>query len=669
MIKLYHSQQPIWWNTGNEIKPNQAALNKIQFEEATNFNVSWISETEINVIVPTNQTTTLIKITDDNSTPRDKYFYLVEVLNRTTENHECIYELDIWLTYLLPDLKTRQSIRTIRTLDVNTLKPTINIEPVGVPTGDIGMELYGFQPVIEEGLRRDNTSKETTIADQKPIPGITTNIYYVFKAKTPTNKPDVNFFKWPKYLDKIPNYILVPLLNIQGYGITKDYNIHYGNDPKSQPSTGDVLNSYNNIQVLVNHNSDFGAQGLGEFIGIWVGPNYFRIKDKGIEVMQKNFGEGWNAAGPIASGIATVFTTDILVDFYQNKNFTVINPTQGSKGAFLALRIDSMPLSMRPLKDIVNKNIFLKGLRYQENQDNHLILSANSISFNECFNYTNGVETTTINISVPVAYDPYYDMLNQQKHTLNTSLALAGVNSAIQGISALTGLVPPVPRTRTSTRTETRDYQGPMYKTGVDKFRITKPGKRGGEKNMGWKTTNHMMKPKVQKLSKITNYSSTVSGGFGFGNVISGAMGVVNAGIQFFSTLVQQQAYRADLRTKISAAVLNVNDKYVSWYKIASQITAPTSSQANLNTFIDNLSYEVFSGPITEPGIDYKFYGVDSQPQNISITDNLEAYLQIDNNTSLSLQNDWGNVYTPIIKEAMLTLLEQGIRITGDKIK
>lgn len=62
--------------------------------------------------------------------------------------------------------------------------------------------------------------------------------------------------------------------------------------------------------------------------------------------------------------------------------------------------------------------------------------------------------------------------------------------------------------------------------------------------------------------------------------------------------------------------------------------------EADTNTFIRNLSYEVFSGPETEPGIDYKFYGVDSQPQTISITDNLEAYLQIDNNTSLSLQND-----------------------------
>ena len=670
MIKLYHSQQPIWWNTGNEIKPNQAALNKIQFEEATNFNVSWISETEINVIVPTNQTTTLIKIVDDSSTPTDKYFYLVEVLNRTTENHECIYELDVWLTYLLPDLKRRQTIRTIRTLDVNTLKPTINIEPVGVPTGDIEGSRVPFIPVIENGLKRDDTLKETTVEDQKPYAGITTNIYYVFKAKIPTNRPSENFVKVKKYLDKIPNYVLVPLLNIQGYGITKDYNIHYGNQSTAQPSTGDVLNSYNNIQVLVNHNTDFGAQGLGEFIGIWIGPNYFRIKDKGIEVMQNNFGEGWNAAGPIASGIATVFTTDILVDFYKNTNFTVINPTQGSKGAFLALRVDSMPLSMTPLSNNFDKTWFLKGWRYQENQDNHLILNADSIAFNESFNYTNGVETTSININVPVAYDAYYDMLNQQKNTLNTSLALAGVNSAIQGISALTGLVPPTPRTRTSTKTETRDYQAPMYTTGVDKTRITERGSRGGMKHMGWKTTKTMQKPKVQKLSKTTNYISTVMGGFGAGNIISGAMGVVNAGIQFFSTLMQQQAYRQDLRTKISAAVLNVNDKYVSWYKIAKQFQSIINTNGvNLYEFIKLLSYEIFSGPTTEPGIDYKFYGVDSQPQNISITDNLEAYLQIDNNTSLSLQNDWGNVYTPTIKEAMLTLLEQGIRITGDKIK
>lgn len=70
--------------------------------------------------------------------------------------------------------------------------------------------------------------------------------------------------------------------------------------------------------------------------------------------------------------------------------------------------------------------------------------------------------------------------------------------------------------------------------------------------------------PSIQKLSKTTNYSSTTSGSVGLGNVFSGVMGAVGAGIQFASTLAQQEAYRADLRTKISAAVLNVNDKYVA---------------------------------------------------------------------------------------------------------
>ena len=668
MIKLYHSQQPIWWNTGNEIKPNQAALNKIQFEEATNFNVSWISETEINVIVPTNQTTTLIKIVDDSSTPTDKYFYLVEVLNRTTENHECIYELDVWLTYLLPDLKRRQTIRTIRTLDVNTLKPTINIEPVGVPTGDIGVERIQFNPIIEKNLSRDDTTKTHPKEDQRPISGITTNIYYVFKAKAVPKSLINDLAALIEYSTKIPNYILVPLLNISGYGFTKSYNVHYAsNNPELVK--GDVLNGYDNIQTLINHNSDFLNQGVGEFLGMWVGPNYFRIVDKGIRVVQNNFGNAWkNVSG---SALFAVASQDILVDDGDRNKFLVYNKSQGNRGTFLALRVDSLPLKMRPLSTVLNKSTFLKGLRYQENQDNHLITAADSIAFNESFNYSNGVETTTININVPIAYDGYYDMLNQQRHTLNTSLALAGVNSAVQGLGALTGLIPPEPRTRNSTKTETRDYQAPMYTTGVDKTRITERGPRGGMKHMGWKTAKTMQKPKVQKLSKTTNYSSTVKGGFAYGGMFSGALGVVNAGIQFATTLAQQQAYRADLRTKISAAVLNVNDKYVNWYKIAEQmyITGKPVVNGNLDQFIRSLSYEVFSGPATEPGIDYKFYGVDSQPQNISITDNLEAYLQIDNNTALSLQNDWGNVYTPIIKEAMLTLLEQGIRITGDVIK
>ena len=181
--------------------------------------------------------------------------------------------------------------------------------------------------------------------------------------------------------------------------------------------------------------------------------------------------------------------------------------------------------------------------------------------------------------------------------------------------------------------------------------------------------------PPVQKLSQTRNYSRTIEGATGLREMSGAANGIISAGMQFASTLANQEAYRADLRTKMSAAVLNANDKYVSWYKIATKIAPITnvsgSGVGGINTaqFIRLLSYEVLSGPETEPGISYTFYGVPSQPQIISGWETGEAYIQIDENTSLKLQNDWGSFYTPIIKEAMLTLLTNGIRISGGKIK
>jgi len=60
----------------------------------------------------------------------------------------------------------------------------------------------------------------------------------------------------------------------------------------------------------------------------------------------------------------------------------------------------------------------------------------------------------------------------------------------------------------------------------------------------------------------------------------------------------------------------------------------------DINTIIDLLSYEFLYGPEVEPGISYKFYGVESQPTTIAtFDDRAEYYIQIDENTSISLQN------------------------------
>lgn len=665
MIKLYHLNGPIWWNTGNEVKPNKAAIDALQFIECDNFNISWESETTIRVIVPTNQISGMIKITDDSQQPTDKYFYLLEVLDRTTVNHECIYELDIWTTYLdcgmtwLPE-----TTKTIRTLDVNTVGPNINIEPVGVPTGNIAVEKVSFTPSIEESLERTYI-EEPTIANQQLYPGITTNIYYVFKAKQPTNYSTSIIWRGQKHSSKVPNYILVPLLNLEGYGFTKTYDIDYRSYAPLEKKRADILNSQTNINVLINRNADFGVQGLGEFVGVWVGPNYFRLKEKGTPIIQFDFGQAW-----IQNKVdkPTAWTEDILVDYNNSAGWSLSNSHQLGKGSFLALRVDSMPLSMTPLN--LDRTLLLRGLRYQENQDNHLTINANSVNFNQAFNYTNGVETTSIDIQVPIAYDNYYNLLAAQRQTMNTSLALSGVNAIVQGAASSLGFIPPAPSTTLKTYNETKDYFQAHLKTGNSKKRITQKGPRGGLITMGWEDKISYRKPKSQKQNKTGSISTIHNAGFGLSNILGGVPGLVNAGIQFISTLANQQAYRADLRTKLSATVLNGNDKYVSWYKIAQQFQPITdTTQDTTDTFIQKLSVEILSGPETDPGISYKFYGVDCQPQLIDIQSNTEAYLQVDENTALEAQNMWGAHFTPIIKEAMLSLITNGVRITRRRIK
>ena len=674
MAKIYYSTQPVWWNTGNEIKPNRAAFNKFTFTEANNFNISWIDEMTVSVIVPNNNVCTLLKI-EDNIDNITKYFYLLEVVNRTSVNQECVYELDVWLTYLLPyleEVKNIKNIQTIRTLDVTTLKPTINVEPVGVPTGNIISKQ--FKPILPNNPDLDifrGVGKETNYNDRVvPIPGVTTNIYYVFKSKNVAASLNSNVWGQTvmQYIEPVlPNYILVPVLDIGALGLGKTYNYKYMASTTSGVTSGTdnftILNSHYNLNELVRVVNDFGNNGLGEFLGVWIGPNFFRFKSSGIKYPCVFTGN--NLSGKV------YLTSDIIFD---PSNINHKFNRYGSSGwcTFLALRVSSLPLELSPLLNQYEYNNLLTGLKYQENSDSNIVANASGVSFNNSFSYSNGLQTTTINISMPVAVDSYYNLLAAQRNTLNTSLALAGVNSAVQGLGALVGLVPPKPTTRTSSITETRDYIPPAQELSVLKERLTQKGPRGGIHHLGWETNKTFSSPKVKKLTKTRDFTSTVTGGFGARDVAAGVTGLVRAGVQFASTLAQQKAYRADLRISTSSAVLNENDRYLNWYKIASSFKGLTKAQTDNKTgaqIKSLMNVEFLSGPEIAPGIGYTFYGVDSQPQNVTISDNMETYLQIHDNLALHLQNDWGIKYTPTIKEAMLSLLSNGIRITGDVIK
>lgn len=680
MAKIYYSTQPVWWNTGNEIKPNRAAFNKFTFTQADNFNISWVDEMTIEVIVPNQNLCTLIKI-EDNIDNITKYFYLLEVVNRTSVNQECVYELDVWLTYLLPYLESTKStntIKSIRTLNVGDLEPTINIEPIGVPTGRITTKRYktNIANNPDANIFRLN-GKETSYFDQVvPRPGVSTNIYYVFKSK-PTDGFSTLISHFYQNTEQIlPNYVLVPVLDIGplGFGITENYDSFSPaggqlggmvNTPKQ--AVHQVLNSAYNLNELVRVVADFGGfNGLGDFLGVWVGPNFFRFKTSGIKVLRQ----------------MEISFTSKLYDVYNTTNIMFRPNDQRHKfksyGAstewctFLALRVSSIPLELEPLLFKSQYDDLLKGMRYQENTDSNIVVNATGVSFNNSFSYSNGLQTTTINIALPVAHDTYYNLLAAQRNTLNTSLGLSTLNSILGGLSPLPGLIPPGPSTTTRTYDETREVKQHHLKVLHKKERITEKGKRGGMKHMGWKDTTHWYRPDPQKLNKTGTSTTTTTPGKRRGGIYGAALGVASAGAQFISTLAQQNAYKADLRIATSSAVLNENDRYLNWYKMASTIPSITKDQTD-NRNGDYIKYllceEFLSGAETEPGIAYRFYGVDSQPQVVSITDTMEAYLQITDNQALSLQNQWGTSYTPTIKAGMLSLLTEGIRITGDVIK
>ena len=670
MAKIYYSTQPVWWNTGNEIKPNRAAFNKFTFTEATNFNISWIDEMTVSVIVPNNNVCTLLKI-EDNIDNITKYFYLLEVVNRTSVNQECVYELDVWLTYLLPYLestKSTQQIKSIRTLDVSTLANTVNIEPIGVPTGRIITHTIQSLPSGNTDLPLTRISgKETSYQNGcVPIPGVSTNIYYVFKSK-PT---EFKINDTPITVDAeqvLPNYVLVPVLNIAGLGVgcrMVSYEAT-SNIPITHENTYQVLNSAYNLQELARVVNDFGSfNGLGDFLGVWVGPNFFRLQSCGISV--------WREQKQTGFGYTYYNTPHIIFNPKDSRhNFKSYGAADGF-ATFLAVRVSSLPLELQPLLPNNEYNKLLTGLKYQENTDNNIIVNANSVSFNNSFSYSNGLQTTTTNISLPVAHDTYYNLLAAQRNILNTSLGLSAMNSILAGLSPLPGLVPPGPSTTIRTYDQTKDLFQKHLEAGTIKKRIVNKGPRGGMRNMGWDTKKEWYLPKPQKQRSTGTITTTRTPGKNVGGVYSAGLGVASAGAQFISTLAQQKAYKEDLRISTSSAVLNENDRYLNWYKIASKMPGLTQDQTDNKTGYEIrhlLCVEFLSGAETEPGIAYKFYGVDSQPQVVSITDNMEAYLQITDNQALSLQNQWGTSYTPTIKEGMLSLLTEGIRITGDVIK
>lgn len=784
MIEIWISNQEVWWNRGVEVKPSRKAFERFTFEKVNNFNVNWIDELHIDVIVPNGKKANLIKIVDpnDDDNVTTKYYYLVEVLNKTNKNKECIYQMDIWLTFILKsNILNAYNTRTIRNLKLNDVNKFVEIEPVGTPTGYIDSKLVDFnlgdfKPPQEYRemygeetfkLRKSIPTKlsggdlDIDSQDGEQIYGYDDNVYFVF---TETR----NAYHSSALLNhNRNNYILIPVLNISLLGFytyipklttySSDLDeIWYGPEV-SRPYDWNWLNKYNFICPMVYLNSlrnllklletfkSIQSSGLGEFVGVWVGPSFWRIK----------FGE-YSTSGltlPNRKDIAScfpnlfcVFTDSYIVakkngfefvdspavykkemeeikkqggfngtkriNFHGSAN-NVVRLDYETKTGFLALKVSANSLKLEPLEK--NWEDYLKNYKYFDLSN--LTRNMNQVFFNRKFTFTNGKDNIDLDIQVPTAHDQYQNLLKQQEASMNTSLKLSGANAILSAIGGAFGLIPPPPSesiTTTDFNTvrdiDTTTKTGPQSITSFKEKHVLGAIK---SKSLKRKWTDDKLSPRKILSSVDTSYkrapdaivnlksgvqrealervntgtvtntgtrTSTRIGNrsIGVGGYLGAALGIAHGGLQFASTLAQQQAYKQSLRLSTTNSISNYTDSYTQYYLHLTKkknIKLKDVNDIHDPKIKNFMNKEIFYGVTTDTGNQHKFYGFEDIPKNLPfhlegnppvLTPVLEeeAYIQIDELTKFNLEIHLSDKYSPTIKNAILTLLTNGVRMT-----
>lgn len=682
-MRFYVSNEDIWWNKGTELKPTNRALlsilfTTIDFDKNT---ISWVDENHIRVIVPNSLVYRIIKIEfwdvgdmGAQNNIREHYYYLSEIRNKTKFNSECIFEMDLWCSYVLANRNfNSNTLRNTRTLNINDVNKFYNIEPVGSPTGTLnkssakinynenfyfkssGRQLANFGKCYE-WIKKDDTTVNSNIEDdyQNISIGAESNIYFVFKGITNINS------KNNKTSSEQDTYILIPVLNIDRFGLytvlplystTRKAPDIYNFNTYDKVGVGRFLNNYDTIMRAIEIKDNNQHMGLGDFLGCWVGPSYYRLKDfPKNNINQKiRVEDGDYELTKFDAVIETpyiVFSNDITNNLEKEKWDFVLNNDAHNKahreikneilnnknkyagiryknltgavdinkltvsdinfGVLVSLRVGANFFKLSNIDHPKNK--WVKNINYLGNPNNFLTTPETKCFFNQKFTFTNGKDNTDIDIQVPVAFDNYQNLLSAQKNTMNTGLWVSGVNTAIQTAKSAVGV-------------------GASVATG------------------------------------------NVAG------AISGVVGALSGPLQFINTLKQQQAYKDDLRTRTSNTITNMTDLYMQWfsnlqdripkvdYKLLQQVD-------NLSVFLDLLAFELCYGYETLTLRVDKFYGYETIPYLLNANQNWkneENYIKLDEPSILELKLTLANDLSPTIIDGLATMLSNGVRVSNDR--
>lgn len=618
-FKFYVSNIAIWWNKGIEAKPSFSWFVKnIDWEEITDtesFTVSWVDETHIKVIIPLSKRNHLIRIEDLNLAT-NQYYFLVEELNRTNKNIEAIFQLDIWSSYIMSG-EHLSEIRTTKNLDINQVSRYVPIGKQGVPTGEwvkeeVSINFGGETPYPLYNAANQPQGRDTLFYPNTPnIPGFELsyewnwNKYHVFKTKK-TNWTDTSY----------DNYILIPegakgrpiggielpsskeymfceaILNAQGVGIIQQTMI---------------INSEVVIDKVIEKSKSLPTSGLGDYIGSWIGPNFFRFKPRRQEFKWDKNGKkqrivtsnliflgGSNVWGDILGlglGDQTIYRlTDTTIKVGEGQ-FKPIDKERTY--SLFGIIVNEKEIETYGIN--VRRESFSQGLSYLMNENNHLYNS--KLFFNQKFIMANEKDSSEINIQAPNSYDDYSNQLANQRNTLITGQRANVANFVLNSAQSFIG-------------------------------------------------------------------GMTAGGGSLAGGVGASLLGFLKSAVQFQTTRNRYEAYLKDLRTQVSNTYTNYTDNFV----FEKQYTPTFLHTIFDSNFLNKFGKEVLAGYKINPSKLTQFYGYEDIPRVVTkdYYNNNDCYIKIDELTKLDLDLHLTKRFTPIIKEGIITLLNNGVRVVNN---
>lgn len=615
IVSFSISQVDRWWNKGNEFKPNKAEFDAIQWDVLDNkFVNSFVWNTTFNATMYLEEELKdrIIKVETKN---RNYYFYVESVVDRLptktgTILYECVLSLDIWTTYILNlNLKVYSNrFNDGWEFPQNFIKGFLkNDNPMVDIKENYCWPVY-FKNNKSYGLIKENPNyngQTGAISSKFSYPNLIK--YYVFREK-----------KTPTMFSGNNNIVLIPVLldnashkhhqKLTDYSFDELKYFIEPDNPGTTPYTLYLMNDEKNLNNLIDHKLEYKYSGLGDFIGCFVGPNFFRTKP--IE-------EVW-VLGLINS-----------VSTYSNIAQCVPIITQGGAnrfGGFWCLRIGSKWSEVSEYQVAANSNVvegIKNGLYPLADEKATTTILKNKLVFTDRFVYSNEYDIYSENTELPTFTDTYWDWLAKSKPTRDTSINIANQNMALSllGIS------------------------------------------RGGYYDEIEELYKYEQKKDTLKPDKLLDKKAGFA--FGLGKEIYAKF---NQTIQYVNFLrgikAQQETQRLNHNTQVTSTdasfLLNWNLLNTKLLLTGNNYTQPNITTTNL----DDRTLELFVGTKKIMLADlYNFYGWETgwyEIQNKKIKDITRGYLIWPKNLNLMFLF---NEFTNEEKEAIIKMLNYGVRV------